>query len=291
AGGHDRDRRSARAARRRTAGRHRPRARRARDAPRAPAAARRARGQRPRRAARAWRLRAGGRLPDGPDRVRAAAGAARAHPAAAGPGGARRRVGARRGALGARPGTGARAPDAARRGGAGLALHRRERCARPGAAGGHRRAGHAAGVRRGRPRQRRARLQGGLAYGDLRATIQPSVVELEEQVLAFDPLVVDILDGRVTVTGRGDFADPAAADVRYAVVARGLAWTPAPEAGAAPDPAKTVRADADLGVAGSAAQWAVSGQARLSRGGEAAELDLAGTGTDARLDLDRLVAR
>src|SRR5690606_26202238 len=137
----------------------------------------------------------------------------------------------------------------------------------------------------------RARLQGGLAYGDLRATIQPSVVELEEQVLAFDPLVVDILDGRVTVTGRGDFADPAAADVRYAVVARGLAWTPAPEAGAAPDPAKTVRADADLGVAGSAAQWAVSGQARLSRGGEAAELDLAGTGTDARLDLDRLVAR
>src|SRR5690606_29193252 len=104
--------------------------------------------------------------------------------------------------------------------------------------------------------------------GDLRATIQPSIASLDEQVLEFDPLVVDLLDGRVTVTGRGDFRDPQAAELRYAVVARGVSWSPTPDAGTAaatpapsPDPAATIRADAELGIAGTAARWAVVGQA------------------------------
>src|SRR5690606_3392495 len=42
----------------------------------------------------------------------------------------------------------------------------------------------------------RARLRGTLAYGGHRATIEPSVVVLDEQVLEFDPLVVDALGGR-----------------------------------------------------------------------------------------------
>src|SRR5690606_11763325 len=118
----------------------------------------------------------------------------------------------------------------------------------------------------------RAGLQGDLAYGDFAATIQPSTVVLDEQVLEFDPLVVDLLDGRVTVTGTGDFADPDAVDLRYAVVARGLTWAPAPEDGAGPDPAAAVRADADFGLSGTAALWALVGKASLERNGETAEL-------------------
>nr|WP_133000155.1 translocation/assembly module TamB domain-containing protein [Luteimonas arsenica] len=137
----------------------------------------------------------------------------------------------------------------------------------------------------------RAELQGELARGELQATIQPSVVSLHEQVLEFDPLVVDVLEGRVTVTGRGDFEDPQAANVRYAVVARGLAWAPTPEDGGAPDPAATVRADADLGIAGTAQAWAIVGKAELGRDGDTAQVELRGRGNQERLDLRSLVAR
>ena len=137
----------------------------------------------------------------------------------------------------------------------------------------------------------RAELQGELAHGELRATVQPSVVNLDEQVLEFDPLVVDVLDGRITVTGRGDFEDPQAASVRYAVVARGLAWAPAPEDGTVADPAATVRADADIGVAGTAANWALVGKAELERDGDRAQVELRGRGNQERLDLRSLVAR
>ncbi|MBD7987350.1 translocation/assembly module TamB domain-containing protein [Luteimonas sp. Sa2BVA3] len=136
----------------------------------------------------------------------------------------------------------------------------------------------------------RAQLQGELAYGELQATIQPSAAILEEQVLEFDPLVVDLLEGRVTVTGRGDFADPRAADLRYAVVARDLAWAPTPADGAAPDPSARVRADADLGIAGTAALWAIVGEARLERGGDRAEVELRGRGNQERIDIGSLVA-
>ncbi|MGY1458020.1 translocation/assembly module TamB domain-containing protein [Luteimonas sp. A534] len=136
-----------------------------------------------------------------------------------------------------------------------------------------------------------AELRGDLAYGELRATVQPSVVSLDEQVLAFDPLVVDVFDGRITVTGHGDFKDLQAADVRYAVVARGLTWAPAPADGAAPDPADTVRADADVGIAGTADNWAVVGAATLARNGENAEVELRGRGDQERLELRTLAAR
>ena len=137
----------------------------------------------------------------------------------------------------------------------------------------------------------RAGLQGDIAYGDLRATLQPSVVSLDEQVLEFDPLVVDVFDGRVTVTGQGDFHDPQAADVRYAVVARGLTWAPTPADGGAPDPAATIQADADIGIAGTADNWAVVGTATLARDGDSAGVELRGRGDRSRLDLGTLAAR
>ncbi|HEY4529888.1 MAG TPA: translocation/assembly module TamB domain-containing protein [Luteimonas sp.] len=136
-----------------------------------------------------------------------------------------------------------------------------------------------------------ADIRGDIARGELRAAIQPSVVVLDEQVLAFEPLVVDVLDGRITVTGRGDFSDPGAANLRYAVVARGLRWAPAVEEGATPDPAAAIRADAELGLAGSAALWAVVGEASLERGGDRAEVELRGRGNQAQAEIGTLVAR
>lgn len=135
-----------------------------------------------------------------------------------------------------------------------------------------------------------ATLQGQLAQGTLRAVLQPSQLRLEEQVLAFEPLVLDVFDGRVTVTGRGDFKDPQAATFRYAVIARGLSWAPTPEDGASADPAATVRGDADFGIAGRTDAWALVGTAALERGAQSAELELKGRGDHARMTLQTLRA-
>src|SRR5690606_8039143 len=80
-------------------------------------------------------------------------------------------------------------------------------------------------------------------------------------------------------------------DLRYAVVARGLAWAPAPADGAAPDPAQTVRADADLGLAGTAERWALVGDATLDRDGQSAAVELRARGNRERAELERLAAR
>lgn len=135
-----------------------------------------------------------------------------------------------------------------------------------------------------------ARLQGELRRGELVATLQPSRVRLEEQVLEFEPLVVDVFGGRITVRGSGDFADPANATFRYAVNARGLSWGPAPAEGAQPDPAAVVSGDADLGIAGRTDAWAAVGQARLARGGMDAIVDFDGRGDGGRMTLRTLRA-
>ena len=135
-----------------------------------------------------------------------------------------------------------------------------------------------------------ARLQGELRQGALVATLQPSRLRLEEQVLEFKPLVVDVLDGRVTVRGSGDFTDPANATFRYAVNARGLAWGPAPAEGARRDPTAVVSGDADLGIAGRTDAWAAVGQARLQRDGLAATVDIEGRGNGERMRLRRVRA-
>src|SRR5690606_8621736 len=68
----------------------------------------------------------------------------------------------------------------------------------------------------------RATLQGRFEQGDLHATVRPSKLVLEDKVLAFEPLVLDIFDGTITARGRGDFSDPEHATFRYATNARGL---------------------------------------------------------------------
>ncbi len=128
----------------------------------------------------------------------------------------------------------------------------------------------------------RMQLQGEAVQGDTRIAIRPSTLTLEEQVLAFAPLDLDVLGGRVRVRGRGDFGDRLNTRVDYAVFARGLRWG---------EGASTVRADGEFGIAGTQAKWGLVGRTRLARGGREASLDLTGVGRRAQLSVQRLQAR
>src|SRR3546814_13871033 len=65
--------------------------------------------------------------------------------------------------------------------------------------------------------------------GELRAVVLPSKLMLEDKVLAFEPLALEIFDGTVTARGRGDFSEPRRATFRYPLTAPGLRFggTPA----------------------------------------------------------------
>jgi translocation and assembly module TamB len=141
----------------------------------------------------------------------------------------------------------------------------------------------------------RAKLQGRFAQGELRATVQPSTLVLEDQVLAFEPLVLDVLGGRVTVRGRGDFGDRGArAPLRYAVNARSLRFggAPAPTPqDPLPQPAPQIGVDANLGIAGTRAAWAAIGDARIARDNERATVRLDGRGNADGVTLRTLQAQ
>ena len=121
----------------------------------------------------------------------------------------------------------------------------------------------------------RATLQGSITRDDLVATIRPSNIALDDQVLTLDPLRVDLLDGSVTVRGRADLRDPAAGGqpnpLRFAVNARGLRW-------GGTDDAPVITANADFGIAGAPDAWAAIGNARLARDGEQATVSFDGRG-------------
>lgn len=124
----------------------------------------------------------------------------------------------------------------------------------------------------------RAQLQGRFAQGTFEARVQPSTLALEHQVLAFEPLVVDVFDGRITARGKGDFGegDPLRAPLKFAVNARGitLAGTPGDDGVAPP----SIVVDADLGIAGTQADWAAIGKATVARDGQQADVELDGRG-------------
>ncbi|MFN3703693.1 translocation/assembly module TamB domain-containing protein [Thermomonas sp.] len=126
-------------------------------------------------------------------------------------------------------------------------------------------------------------LQGTLQRGGFALAVLPSKLQLQDQQLQLQPLVVDVLGGRVTANGSADLRDPANTALKLAVNARRLRWTSA-------DGATTLTGDADLGVAGRLERWAVKGQARLQRGDERATVDLAGLGNRNALRIDALTA-
>jgi translocation and assembly module TamB len=126
-----------------------------------------------------------------------------------------------------------------------------------------------------------ATVRGQFARGDLAAKIQPSHIALADQVLTVQPLVLDTLDGRVTLRGRADLRDPRNASLRFAVNARGLQWGGA-------DGAPIIHADADFGIAGKPEAWAAIGNATLLRKNQTARLRFDGHGDQQHVDIRSL---
>ncbi|MCA0197237.1 MAG: translocation/assembly module TamB domain-containing protein [Proteobacteria bacterium] len=129
-----------------------------------------------------------------------------------------------------------------------------------------------------------ADVSGQVGRGDLHLAIAPSHLRLEDQVLTVAPLALDLYDGSVRLKGQADFTDPEDARFRFSLNAQGLTF-------AAEDPAApAVGLDAALGVAGSMTQWAVYGDATLSRDGEQADVVLDVRGNQSRATIHSLQA-
>jgi len=116
-----------------------------------------------------------------------------------------------------------------------------------------------------------ARVQGEIAQGELVATIRPSRISLEDQVLRVAPLVIDAFEGRTTLRGYADLRDPKQSKLRFAINARGLTWGGA-------DNTPTIIADADFGIAGKPETWAAIGNARIVRDRQRADVHFDGRG-------------
>jgi translocation and assembly module TamB len=133
-----------------------------------------------------------------------------------------------------------------------------------------------------------ANLRGTVRQGDFAATLQPSRLSLEDRVLRLQPLVVDVLGGRITASGTADLrgageATPGQFPIRMAANARGLRWQ-------GEDGQAMVGGDADFGIAGTVDRWAVKGLARLQRGQERATIDVTGNGFHDRMQVTALRA-
>ncbi len=137
-----------------------------------------------------------------------------------------------------------------------------------------------------------ARLRGRIERNGVAATIQPSRVQLAEQVLTLQPLVVDVLGGRVSARGHADLRDRAASAaaashgkpaIELAISARGLRWGGA-------DGAPAVTADAALGIAGQPDAWAAVGTTTLLRDGQRARLRFDARGDRAQAAIRQLHA-
>ncbi|MEO6155652.1 MAG: translocation/assembly module TamB, partial [Thermomonas sp.] len=129
-----------------------------------------------------------------------------------------------------------------------------------------------------------ANLRGHFQQGDFSATLQPSKLSLDEQVLRVHPLVVDTFGGRISANGSADLRDPKHSSLKFAVNARGLRWRGS-------DQAVEVAGDADFGVAGSLERWVAIGNARLRRDSKHATVDFDGLGNRQSVQLRKLHAQ
>ena len=127
-----------------------------------------------------------------------------------------------------------------------------------------------------------ANLRGEWQQGDNRVVVQPSQLQLREQTLHAQPLVIDALDGRITLNGSGTFKQEMA-QFKFAANARGLRWRDA-------QGTTQIAGGGDFGVAGTREAWAVIGRAQLQRGNERADVNLDGAGDARGLTINSLRA-
>jgi translocation and assembly module TamB len=135
-----------------------------------------------------------------------------------------------------------------------------------------------------------ANLQGKLRQGDLDVVLQPSKVKLEQQVLEFKPLAVDVFGGHIIARGRGDFSKPEDANFKFSVNARDLSFGTDPKAANAKDAAPAIGANADFDIAGTTKDWTAVGKATLTREQQRANVDFDGRGNAEKLTLKSLRA-
>ena len=132
------------------------------------------------------------------------------------------------------------------------------------------------------------RLEGRYERDGLVVAVQPSQLEIDDQVLTLKPLVVDVLGGRVTARGSVDMhpvvEDRSEPKVALTVNADGLDW----QGSGAGTP--VVSGDAELRVTGTTEDWNASGTATLWRDGQSAQLRFAGTGDRKGAVIERLGA-
>ncbi len=135
----------------------------------------------------------------------------------------------------------------------------------------------------------RANVQGRIAQGDMVATVLPSKMSIENQILLLSPLSVELLGGTVAATGRADFNDPADARFAGTLIARKLRWQ-GDTKGAVPADSMTVLADGDFKLVGHLRKWTAQGEATLLRGAERAGVSVKARGDNKTARIDTLRA-
>ncbi|KQH72978.1 translocation/assembly module TamB domain-containing protein [Xylella fastidiosa subsp. sandyi] len=119
----------------------------------------------------------------------------------------------------------------------------------------------------------KADLKGQFKQGEQTIVLQPSRLQLANQMLMVEPLVIDAFGGRTNLRGKVDLRDPANTRFHFSVNARGLSFKPAPEPGNTQVRAvPVVLEEAGLGVSGTLRAWAAVGRARLTRDAQQARL-------------------
>lgn len=130
----------------------------------------------------------------------------------------------------------------------------------------------------------RSQWQGTLQRDELFIRIVPSRLRLEEGVVSFEPLLLELAQGPVRVDGQLHLeGDAPRVDLRLR--SDRLHFAPTAENAVAVD------AGADLQVAGLLADWKLRGNAQLHRDGQTATLTLEGRGDREQLQLSTLKAQ
>src|SRR5690606_28374198 len=131
-------------------------------------------------------------------------------------------------------------------------------------------------------------LQARYERDGLVATVRPSEVTIDDQVLTLEPLVVDVLGGRITARGSVDMhpvvEDRSEPKVALTLNGDGLEWR------GATDAAPAVSGDAELRITGTTNDWNARGTATLWRDGRSAQLRVAGNGDRKGAMIEQLTA-
>lgn len=128
-----------------------------------------------------------------------------------------------------------------------------------------------------------ATLQGRLQRGEQVLVVQPSRLRLAQQTVTVQPLLVEVLGGRIRAEGKAELADPKHATLALQLAARDLHWRSG-------DGRIDILGNGDFKLAGGLARWTATGTARLQRGQDSATLVLDGVGDRDGLQLRALHA-